>query len=474
MSRVTQHSEPSEQALGLAILQRLRQENVHASGVMAQVFRDNRVRSETKAAVASHIYGVVRSQRLLDHVIDRLATFPVQGRTRDRARWLLRTLLDGAITVPLARRQLPRLDWDRVREIERDVQAMTDATERLALLESLPDWLASRWIHVFGAEEAAALARASNQPAPQTIRVNTLQADRDTLAARLRDHGLEVTPTARASQGLIVESRTDLFRVPEFRLGLFEVQDEGSQLVSELVAPPPGGSVLDACAGTGGKTLHLGALLRGRGRLYAVGVGAAGRRQLVELRRRARRAGLHNVRFITLEESEATETPESTVPDALPPSAQRASGASPSPPQELAELVGRFDRVLVDAPCSGLGVLRRNPETRWRVQASDVVRLAALQRAILERFAPCVRPGGRLVYSTCSILPEENEDVAAGFRRDHPEFSPVDAKEILGSQRAHEIGDGHVLRLLPHRHGTDGFFAAVWRRTAARKSGQSP
>jgi 16S rRNA (cytosine967-C5)-methyltransferase len=156
--------------------------------------------------------------------------------------------------------------------------------------------------------------------------------------------------------------------------------------------------------------------------------------------------------------------PTTGQPATRPPTAEFAGGGAASE---------YFDRVLVDAPCSGLGVLRRNPELRAHVTPSDVARLAALQRDILERFAVFVRPGGRLIYATCSILPDENEAIVDAFRRAHPDFTPVPAKEILGSVRAAAIGDGHVLRLLPHRHGTDGFFAAVLRRSARVAGGES-
>jgi len=209
------------------------------------------------------------------------------------------------------------------------------------------------------------------------------------------------------------------------------VMDEGSQLVAELVAPPPGGRVLDACAGAGGKTLALGALLAGKGRVLALDTDG---KKLEELRRRARRAGLTNVEARPIKEGPLG-------------------------------IKGQFDRVLVDAPCSGLGTLRRNPEARWRLTPADLDELPARQRAILERYAPLVAPGGRLVYATCTVDAAENDAVVDAFVRAHPDFTPVPAKEILGRARALELGDGERLRLLPHVHGTDGFFAAVLRRT---------
>ena len=473
-----QQDEALIQELGLQILRQLHREDARLSSVIAHVFRERRaLPAGVKGAVVDRVHAVVRSQRWLDHLIASLAEAPVTGGLRDLARWLVRSHLDGAITLEAARRQWPRYAWDRLAEAAHAVDASTDPAARLALRHSLPDWLAARWIDALGPDEAEALATGLDAQAPQTIRANTVRTDREALAEALRARGLVVTPTSRAAHGLIMESRTDLFRLPEFKEGLFEVQDEGSQLVSELVAPPPGGSILDACAGTGGKTLHLGALLGGKGTIVAIGVGEPGRGQLAELRRRARRAGLHNIRFVEMPDvvtaAESSWTADShadadaaaAVPDA---GAELDASASPpdaSAAHDLLPQAERFDRVLVDAPCSGLGVLRRNPEVRRHVTPESIARLAALQQAILERFAVFVRPGGRLIYATCSVLRQENEAIVDAFLQAHADFTPTPAKEILGGARAAAIGDGMVLRLLPHRHGTDGFFAAVLRRS---------
>jgi 16S rRNA (cytosine967-C5)-methyltransferase len=311
---------------------------------------------------------------------------------------------------------------------------LADPTERLGRTLSYPDWIAARLVAAYGADDAFAIARAMNQRAPLTVRANRLRdGGREPLAERLRALGVDSRPTPLAPDGLVLHTRRNVYELPPHRDGAMELQDEGSQLVAEVVAPPPRGLVVDACAGAGGKTLALGAALGNRGRLVALDVAAT---KLVELRRRARRAGLTNVRACTV--------------------ASDGSGA-PVPP-------GSADRVLVDAPCSGLGVVRRNPETKWRLAPADLDELARKQRAILDAYAALVAPGGRLVYATCSLLPEENEATFASFLAAHPGFEPVPLKEVLGRERALTVGDGEVLRLVPHRHGTDGFFAAVARR----------
>ena len=219
-------------------------------------------------------------------------------------------------------------------------------------------------------------------------------------------------------------------RHPLFLNGAIEVQDEGSQLLAYLVAPRRHDLVVDFCAGAGGKSLHLGALMRSRGRIYAFDVAA---RRLARLRPRLKRSGLSNLH----PELIASENDI-----------------------RIKRLAGKIDRVLVDAPCSGFGTLRRNPDLKWRQTEGAVAELVAKQAAILRAAARLLKPGGRLVYATCSLLAEENEDVVAGFLADHSRFAVIDSAGILREQHI-PLDTGTFLRLLPHRHGTDGFFAAV-------------
>jgi 16S rRNA (cytosine967-C5)-methyltransferase len=277
-----------------------------------------------------------------------------------------------------------------------------------------------------------------NRRAPLTARANRLKNTREELAERLRDERIESEPSTLAPDGLELHTRVNAYGLVAFKEGRFELQDAASQLVAELTAPPPRGTVLDFCAGAGGKTLHLGALLANRGRLYALDVSA---RKLSELRLRARRAGLTNLTAFTI-------LRDGPLPDAVLDH----------------KLLARCDRVLCDVPCSGMGVLRRNPEARWRLLPTDLAELTATQAKILERAAPLVAPGGRLIYATCSVLAEENDRVVDRFLDAHPEFVAVPAKEILSAARAAQIGDGERLRMWPHVHDTDGFFAAVLRR----------
>jgi 16S rRNA (cytosine967-C5)-methyltransferase len=304
--------------------------------------------------------------------------------------------------------------------------------DREAVRLSYPTWLLELFASDLGQDEALALAEAMNRRAPMCVRANTGRIARDALAVRLADEQVTTHPTALAPDGLIFDTRVNAFALSAFRDGLFEVMDEGSQLVADLVAPPPGGRVADACAGAGGKTLAIGAGLGGKGRVLALDTDG---KKLEELRRRARRAGLTNL--------EAKQVAEG-----------RRDVARP----------GSFDRVLVDAPCSGLGTLRRNPEARWRLTRAAVEAFPARQLALLVDYAPLCAVGGRLIYATCTVTRAENDRVIERFLAERDDFVAVPVKEIWGRARAEQVGDGQVLRLLPNRHDTDGFFAAVLRR----------
>lgn len=311
-----------------------------------------------------------------------------------------------------------------------------------AVALDLPDWLHTKLLTQYGEAETAALAEGLNQPATLDLRVNTLKATREEAAACLAREGAPAELTPYAPAGLRRQERAALFKTRCFREGLIEVQDEGSQLLSILVEPRRKEMVVDFCAGAGGKTLHLGALMANSGSLYAFDVSA---KRLDRLKPRLARAGLDNVRAVVIENERDAR---------------------------VRRLAGKIDRVLVDAPCSGTGTLRRNPDIKWR--DIDLAALARTQQAILAAAATLVKPGGRLVYATCSLLQEENEAVVSDFLASHPAFVPVSASAILARRhivlpgQAPESGSpmDHALRLLPHRHQTDGFFAIALERSA--------
>ncbi len=417
--------------LTLELWTRIRIDWGFASDRLAEAFRKRReLGARERREVAETLYGMIRQARRIDFALEGLR---LGGDRRELARWVAYHVLEGQLGPEAAARLVPA-DWAAVARVDERIARERDPARRLGLRRSLPDWLARRLLDEYGAQ-ADAVAEALNARAPLCVRANTLKITREELVGRLGAEGVEARPARWASAGAILETRTNLYGLAAFTDGLFEAQDEASQLVAELVAPPPRSLFVDACAGAGGKTLAVGALLGSRGRVVALDVDA---RKLEELRRRARRAGLSNARAIAVGDSEW--------------------------PDEVEALRGKADRVLVDAPCSGIGALRRNPEARWRLREEDLVRLPEQQKTIARRARALVAPGGRLIYATCTILAAENEAVAATL--DGEGWEPVRPAEIWGGERARELVDesGRFLKLLPHRHGTDGFFAAVWRR----------
>ncbi len=283
------------------------------------------------------------------------------------------------------------------------------------------------------AEDLLALARALNTPAPLDLRVNSLKAEREAVIQRLAADGIVATPCPYSPLGLRLKTKPFLQKHPAFLDGSFEVQDEGSQLLGFLLAPKRSEMVVDFCAGAGGKTLLLGALMRSTGRLYAYDVSD---KRLAKLKPRAARAGLSNVHPACLSGENDTR---------------------------VKRLSGKADRVLVDAPCSGLGTLRRNPDLKWRQSPQSVAELTVKQAAILAAAARLVRPGGRLVYATCSILAEENEAIVDAFLAGHADFHRLSAQEVLAAQGI-VIDCGEDMHLSPQKHGTDAFYAAVLER----------
>jgi 16S rRNA (cytosine967-C5)-methyltransferase len=301
---------------------------------------------------------------------------------------------------------------------------------------NLPDWLYDKFIAQYGEEETLQLAAVLNTPAPLDLRVNTLKSDRDKVVAELAQAPIIAEPTPYSATGLRIRKKPTLQNLPLFKEGAIEVQDEGSQVLAQLLGARRGEMVVDFCAGAGGKTLAIGAIMRNTGRLYAFDVSE---KRLTKLKPRLARSGLSNVHPVVIAHERDAK---------------------------VKRLAGKIDRVLVDAPCSGMGTLRRNPDVKWRQQLDGIAEMTQKQAAILDGAARLVKFGGRLVYATCSLLNEENDDIVQGFLAAHPEFDLVPMHKVLAEQRITlEMGD--TLKMLPHKHGTDGFFAAVFERKAA-------
>jgi len=431
----------------LRILVRVEEDRAFADIVLEHALEHARLEPRDAALCTELVYGTLRWRRHLDWRLG-----PYLNRPLDKLDPWVRSLLRLTAYQFFFLDRVPR--WAAVDEavslakikstrpgppefVNAVLRALTRATglpplpalpiEAVAVRCSFPDWIAARWIARYGEAQAEALMLASNERPPTTIRVNTLRITRDALAARLRDEELaETRPTALAPEGLTVE-RGAVGRWSAFTEGWCTIQDEASMLVARLLDPQPGEVVADTCAAPGTKATHMAELMRNRGRIVAMDPQAA-RLRLVG--RATSRLGINIIE-------------------------PHVGGA--------AALVGRWrgkcDRVLVDAPCSNLGVLRRNPDVKWRRTEEDLRRLQDKQKTILAAAATMVKPGGRLVYATCSLEPDENEAVvtslpgySAHWQVDPPEGFPV-ALDAAG-----------YLRLFPHVHGTDGFTAIRLRR----------
>ena len=409
-----------------------------------------------RAFATELVYGVLRWQGRLDWIIDRYARV-VPKRMALPVRVLLRLAVYQILfldrvppaaavheAVELAKTSQPqhvvRFVNGVLRAISRERDALRTTTaegspaEHLAVRHSYPVWMVERWLRELGSEETEALCHAGNQVAPTTIRTNTLRTTPGALATALRESGLSVEPGRFAPEALHLKTvRTDLSSLPEYARGEFQVQDEASQLVARLVDPQPGERVLDGCSGMGVKTTHLGQLMENRGEIVAVDRQGWKLTRLAENARRLQISCLHTVEGDLLTQD---------------------------------RLAGGFDRALVDAPCTGLGVLRRNPDIKWKVGPKDFRRLHLLQTELLGRAAELVRPGGVLVYATCTLTPEENEGTIQAFLAEHGDFSLEDGRRILPPSSGNVVEEKGSLKTWPHRHGVDGFFAARLRRSS--------
>ena len=411
--------------LAAVLLQRVLRFDAPADGVVSAFFRAQRTLGpRERHTLAETAYAVLRRRLLYQHLAQ-------SGRGPIERRLVLLGWQgdDAFLRAALEPGEAPWLDHCR---------AIDPATMPDKLRHNLPDWLAGALRDELGAEEFAGLAEALLQPAPLDLRANTLKTKRDALRATLAAAGIDAEPTPYSPWALRVAGKPALNRLDAFARGEFEVQDEGSQLLALLTDPKRGEMVVDFCAGAGGKTLALGAAMRNTGRLYAWDTSG---HRLDAMKPRLARSGLSNVHPAQL----AHERDE-----------------------RIKRLAGKADRVLIDAPCSGLGTLRRNPDLKWRQSPAAVAELQAKQQAILDSAARLLKPGGRLVYATCSLLRAENEVVADAFTAAQAgRFEPLAAADALraaGVEAAAALDHLGRLRLWPHRHKTDGFFAAAWVR----------
>ncbi len=302
--------------------------------------------------------------------------------------------------------------------------------EHIAAFYSHPPWLVKIWLNIFGQEETIALCQANNELPPLTLRVNTLKVSREDLIQKLKSEDFSCESTRFSPDGIILsDTPRPVQKTFFFKEGLLRLQDEAAQLISHLVDPRSGESVLDVCAGSGGKTTHLAAVMKNTGRIVALDHDSG---KIAQLTKDVIRMGVSVI-----------ESKQADLGQILPEG-----------------FLDAFDHILVDAPCSGTGTLRRNPEIKWRLKSTDIPTLAKTQNTILQNASAAVKKGGRLIYCTCSILPAENDDVIRQFLTDNLQFTV----EIPSPAISGHLKDSRFFRTYPHHHATDGFFGAVLRR----------
>ncbi|HEY9099239.1 MAG TPA: RsmB/NOP family class I SAM-dependent RNA methyltransferase [Thiobacillus sp.] len=391
-----------------------------ADAELSAFFREHKkLGQQDRAFVAEAVFGVLRRYRYLSVVV------PAANPRTLVIAWLIKARgMSGAVLEQFAKPEL----------ISHIRNAQTEDLP-LAVAADLPDWVIEKLQLTMQDDDILALGRALQQQAPLDVRVNTHKANRDAVLAQLLAEGLAVEATPYSPWGIRFKSHPAINRHPLFVNGSLEVQDEGSQLLALLLGARRGEMVCDFCAGAGGKTLAIGAMMASSGRLYAFDVAE---KRLARMKPRLARSGLSNVMPQLLSSENDTR---------------------------VKRLAGKLDRVLVDAPCSGLGTVRRNPDLKFRQSAESVVELTQKQAAILRAAAKLLKPGGRLVYATCSLLPEENEAIVDALLAEG-QFTLLPVNDMLAQAKI-ELDTGAMLRMSPALHGTDGFFAAVLVKNAA-------
>ncbi len=383
-------------------------EGEYADKVVARALKkDKRWGSADRKFVAETIYEIVRWKRLYAEIAEVKEPFDRDNLWRMFASW---AVLRGY--------QIP--DWTQLQGTpERKIKGRFDElSKNRAIKESIPDWMDELGVKELGEAVWNKEIKSQNEQAKVILRVNTLKISPDKLRSRLMDANIETEYIKNQPQALVLKERANVFLTQEFKDGLFEVQDASSQLVAPLLDVKPGMRVVDTCAGAGGKTLHLASIMENKGQLIALDLYES---KLNQLKLRARRNGVHNIETRVIESSKT-----------------------------IKKLHEKADRVLIDAPCSGLGVLKRNPDSKWKLQPEFIENIKKIQAEVLENYSKIVKPGGKLVYATCSVLPSENQEQIQRFltTESGKNFTFVEDHKIL----AHESGyDGFYMALLERK-----------------------
>jgi len=440
------------------ILQRIEKERSYADILIDKTLSTTEMSDPDRGLLTELVYGVMRRRGTLDHVLNQFSRRKTDRLERNvlillrlglyQMLYLDRIPVSAAVneTVKLAKELTPSASGlinavlrraDRERERIRYPDRLKEPVAFLAARYSHPPWIIRQWIEQLDLDETEELARVMVEPPPLTLRVNTLRIGREELLAKLAASGIEAAPCRYSHVGVNVTTRVPLAGLPEFNEGLCTIQDESSQLSSILLAPKAGERVLDLCAAPGGKATHLAQLMGNRGTVIACDFFP---RKLLLIEENARRMGISIITATPLDAANAAHHEILT----------KTEGES-------------FDRILVDTPCSGLGVLRRNPDGKWWKRAEDLTDLVGRQKRILLNSTGLLKDGGTLLYATCSTTREENEEVIADFLSNRPDFVLEDLRAHF-PEYAELFTESGCFRSWPHKHGMDGFFAARMRK----------
>lgn len=435
--------------IALQILKEVDEKDAYANLALSHLLEQERPAPQERRFATELVYGTIKARNTVDWVIGKFANRPLAKMTV----WVRNILRLGAYQLLFMERIPPSAACNEavnltkryghqgtakfvngiLRAIARQKDELSfpdlqdDPVGHIALRFSHPDWIVKRWLARFGPEETISLCKKNNETPALSVRTNTLKTTRTALKQSLTEEGVQASDSRWAPEGLILEGFSALGQLAALREGLCQVQDESSMLVAHVLDPQPGEFIIDACGAPGGKTTHIAQKMQNRGRILSIDIHGHKLRLTME---NCRRLGINIVETAAMDARFLHE-----------------------------QFSLQADRVLVDAPCSGLGVLRRKPDARWRKCPEMLEELSGLQREILASAAQCVKPGGVLVYSTCTIEPEENQDVVRDFLAAHGDFSLEEAGRFLP-----EASTAEMVQLYPHRDDVDGFFIARMRR----------
>ncbi len=418
-----------------------------ADHLIDQFFRSRKyLGSNDRRFIGETTYGILRYKKRVDWLLSAVSRDAIKVKTNEFARGIFSVIaylfLEKKESPNVVLEELRDLFHNNENEVEQflnyfseqslAVPVLENTLQSFALQFSFEEWMIEEWIKQFGIEETKNLCETLNSPAPITLRVNTLKSTRLRCSEELQKENVAVIPTTFSPIGLRLEKRVNVFQLESFRNGFFEVQDEGSQLLALVADPKPRSKVIDACAGAGGKSLAMAAQMNNRGEIFALDVHSG---RLDDFHKRIKRAGVDIVRKRIINEGEV-----------------------------ISEFNNFADYVLVDAPCSGTGTIRRNPGMKWSVTPQMISEMHDKQLKILTLNSLYVKNGGTLIYATCSLMKHENENVVEEFLSHHPEFELSDIEPILKKYNLATQNASRYFQLLPNVYGTDGFFAAVMRK----------